>query len=70
MSPRTDASINTVSDLFQTNSKGWNSDMIESIFSSWEAAMIKRIHVSEVSNVDVLGCPLTPNGEYLVRSGY
>lgn len=70
MSSRTDASINTVSDLFHPNSKAWNSNLIESLFCPWETTVINRIHVSEVSNVDTLMWPLTPDEEYSIKTAY
>lgn len=70
MSPRTDANLIKVSDLFLPHSRQWNFDHIDDVFYPWEAAMIKGIYVSEDSNEDALIWPLTPNGEYSVRSAY
>ncbi|KAL0001744.1 hypothetical protein SO802_015525 [Lithocarpus litseifolius] len=70
MSPRIDASINKVSDLFQQNSKVWNLDLIETLFYPWEATMINSIIVSEVDDIDIHVWPLTLDGEYSVRTTY
>ena len=70
MSPRIDAEINKVCDLFLPNSKVWNVDLIETMFYPWEASMIASTMVSEVEDNDTLVWPLTPDGEYYVWTAY
>lgn len=46
------------------------SGLIKNLFYPWEADMIMKIHVSKVSTQDVLVWPLSPDGNYSVKSAY
>ena len=70
LSPRNDARVEKVCDLFYPNSKIWDPGLIQHIFYPWEAEKIMRIHVSAVNTEDTLVWPLSPNGEYSVKSTY
>ena len=70
MSPRPDANLDKVSDLLLHNPKQWNLDLIDKVFYPWEANVIKGIYVSEDSIEDKLIWPLTPSGDYFVKSAY
>ena len=68
--PRNDARVEKVCDLFYPNSRIWDSGLIQHIFYPWEAEKIMRIHVSDVNREDTLVWPLSPVGEYSVKSAY
>ena len=70
ISPRIDAGAVKVCDLFYPNSKLWDLGLIQQIFHPWEAEKILKIHVSEVSSEDTLVWPLSPDGDYSVKSAY
>lgn len=59
-----------VCDLFYPNLRQWDSGLIQNLFCLWEAEMIMKIHVSEVSTEDVLVWPLSSDGNYSVKSTY
>ena len=61
VSPRIDAEINKVCDLFLPNSKVWYVDLIETMFYPWEASMIASTIVSEVEDNDTC---LAPNSRW------
>ena len=70
MSPRPDANLDKVSDLLLHNPRQWNLDLIDKVFYPWEANVIRGIYVSEDSIEDKLIWPLTPSGDYSVKSAY
>ena len=70
LSPRLNSTISQISDLFLPNAQPWNVDLIDHTFMNWEAEEIKRIHVSEIGQVDALVWPFTSDGEYSVRTAY
>lgn len=70
VSPRIHASINKLVTYSNHTLKVWNVELIESLFYPWEATMITSIIVSEMDDIDTLVWPLTPDGEYSVRSAY
>nr|POE71030.1 hypothetical protein CFP56_53816 [Quercus suber] len=70
VSPRPEENLHKVSELFLPNSRQWNLELIDDVFYPWEADAIKGIYISEDSSEDNLIWPLTPNGEYSVRSAY
>ena len=43
-----------VHDLFLPGSRIWNEELIDQNFYSWEAEIIKGIHVSEYAAIDAL----------------
>ena len=49
ISPRNDARVEKVCDLFYPNSKTWDPGLIQHIFYPWEVEKIMRIHVSAVN---------------------
>ena len=59
-----------VCDLFLPNSKVWNEDLINTMFYPWEASVINSTILSEGEENDILVWPLTPDGQYLVRTAY
>ena len=68
--PRSGAGAEKVCDLFYPNSKIWDPGLIQHIFYPWEAEKILNIHVSEVNTEDTLVWPLSPDGDYSVKSAY
>ena len=48
----------------------WDPGLLERCFLPWKVEMIKHIYVHEGAGNDVLVWPLTPNGNYSVRSVY
>lgn len=70
LSPRNDARVEKVCDLFYTNSKIWDPRLIQHIFYPWEVEKIMRIHISAVNTKDTLVWLLSPDGEYSVKSAY
>lgn len=70
ISPRNGAGVEKVCKLFHPNSKDWDSGLIQNLFHPWEAETIMKIYVNEVSIEDVLVWPLSPDGNYLVKSAY
>ena len=70
ISARNEAEARKVCDLFYPNSKLWNPELIQRMFHPWEAEKILKIHVSEVYSEDVLVWPLSPDGDYSVKTAY
>ena len=70
LSPQWDPSLQVVRDLFLPSLRIWNEELIDQIFYSWEAKIIKSIPVSKYVAADALIWPLSSNGEYTVRSAY
>ena len=70
VSPRQGAKISRVHELFYLDTRVWDPSLLERCFLPWEAEMIKRIYVHDGDGEDVLLWPLTPDGNYSVRSAY
>ena len=70
LSHQQDQSFQAVQDLFMPSSRRWNEEQIDVNFYTWEAAVIKGIHVSQAVDLDMLVWPLTSDGMYSVRSVY
>lgn len=70
VSPRIDASLEKVSDLFYPNTTKWNIELLENSFYSKEVDIIRRIYVSKLSQVDSLVWPLSPEDSYSVKTAY
>lgn len=70
ISPRNSTDAEYVKDLFFERRKVWDPSLVEHIFLSWEAETILRISVCEGSVTDKLTWPLTPDGDFSVRSAY
>ena len=70
ISPRRDAEVSRVHGLIYPDTTVWDPGLSERWFLPWEAEMIKHIHVSEAGRDDMLVWPLTPDGNYSVRSAY
>ena len=64
ISPRNGARVEKVCELFYPSTKIRDSGLIQDRFYPWEAEMIRKIYVSEVSNEDALVWPLSPDGNY------
>lgn len=62
--------VNHVKDLFYPGTRIWDPRLLERTFLSWEADLIKLIPISEGRVEDLLIWPLTPDGNYNVRSAY
>ena len=70
LSPKAGSDAVWVKELLVPNSGRWNSDLLERNFMPWEAEEIKRIHVCALGQNDAYIWPLTPDGNYSVRSAY
>ena len=70
ISPRLDSLVMHVKDLFYPGTRIWDPGLLERTFLPWDAEMIKVIPVSEGRVADLLNWPLTPNGNYSVKSAY
>ena len=70
VSPRTNTNTLFVKDLFLEGRRVWDPGLVERIFLPWEAELIQRIPVNEEYVEDLLIWPLTPTGDYSVRSAY
>ena len=70
ISPRLDSLVMHVKDLFYPGTRIWDSGLLERTFLPWDAEMIKVIPVSEGWVADLLNWPLTPDGNYSVKSAY
>uniref|UniRef100_A0A7N2N060 Reverse transcriptase zinc-binding domain-containing protein n=1 Tax=Quercus lobata TaxID=97700 RepID=A0A7N2N060_QUELO len=57
-------------DLFFEDRRVWDPGLVESLFLTWEAETILRIPISEGHVKDQLIWPLTPDGNFSVRSAY
>lgn len=62
-----DAKVEILIDELQ---RQWNHSLIDGIFTSDEAALIKPIPLSRVVKADSLFWPFTSNGVYTSKSGY
>ena len=56
--------------LINPVTRSWRAEVIEHVFSTQEANIIKGIPLSSTSQKDVLVWPFTPSGTYSVKSGY
>ena len=70
VSPKIDIKINKVCDLFLPNSKVWNAELINTLFYPWEASMITNTILGDGEDNVALVWPLTPDGEYSIRTAY
>ena len=70
ISPQNSTAAEYVKDLFFEDRRVWDSGLVERIFWPWEAETILRILVYEGSVTDKLIWPLTPNGDFSIRSAY
>lgn len=59
-----------VRELMLTNNKGWNTDIIESIFWAHDAEIIKAIPLGSMHNKDKLIWHFTKDGCFSVRSAH
>ncbi|XP_030930608.1 uncharacterized protein LOC115956336 [Quercus lobata] len=70
VSPRLDASVEKVYDLFYPNTMEWNIELLESSFYPWEVEAIRRIYMSKLRQVNCFVWPLSPDGSYTVKTAY
>ena len=70
VSLRIDTEVSLVKDLFVAGRRVWDPGLVQRLFLPWEAELIQRILVCEESVADLLTWPLTPTGDYSVRSAY
>ena len=56
--------------LFYPNSRIWDPGKLASCFLSWEAEKVGGLYAGEDEAEDVLIWPLSPPGNYSVRSAY
>ena len=59
-----------VCDLIDPDLKEWKTDVINSLFYDFEAALIKNIPLCRSIKDDVLIWPFNPDGIYIVKSSY
>ena len=60
----------TVDQLIDSDSRLWNTSLVDSIFLPFEAQLIKSIPVCHSAQEDFLFWPHSRTGMYQVRSGY
>ena len=70
VSPRTVSDVIFVKDLFLAGRRVWDPGLVHRLFLPWEADLICKIPVGEEPATDLLVWPLTPTGDYSVRSAY
>ena len=70
ISPKLTSIVTYVKDFFYPGTRIWDLGLLERTFVPWEAELIKLIPVSEGWVEDLLIWPLTPDGNYSVRSAY
>ena len=70
VSSRTDTDVIFVKDLFMASTRVWDLGLVQRFFLPWEVDLICRIPGSEEPAADLLIWPLTPTGDYSVRSAY
>lgn len=70
ISPRANASVNRVCELFVPNTKIWDPGKLAFCFLPWEAEIVSQIQVFTDGEEDVLVWPLTADGGYSFRSAY
>ena len=56
--------------LIEENSRQWNHELIDGIFTPLEAELIKSLPLSLCEAEDNLFWPFTSNGTYSSKSGY
>ena len=56
--------------LIDERTRQWNEGLIDGIFASDEAAIIKKIPLGRIASEDVLIWPHSSNGRYSCKSGY
>ena len=56
--------------LIDESTRQWNEELIDGIFASDEAAIIKKIPLGQIASKDVLIWPHSSNGRYSCKSGY
>ena len=59
-----------VSSLIDQTNWVWKGELIESYFFEWEAKIIKNTPLCRSIQEDVLIWPFSPDGEYIVQTGY
>ena len=60
----------TIDILIDVDSRQWNPDLVDGIFTPEEAALIKKIQLERCEAKDSLFWPLTQDGNYSSKSGY
>ena len=56
--------------LIDQENRGWRDELLNRYFSDFEAELIWTIPICRFEQDDTLIWPHTPNGEYIVKSGY
>lgn len=56
--------------MIDGSTKQWNEELIDGIFASDEAAIIKKIPLGRIASEDVLIWPHSSNGRYSCESVY
>ena len=56
--------------LIDESTRQWNEELIDGIFASDEAAIIKKIPLGRLATEDVLIWPYSDDGSYTCKSGY
>ena len=70
VSSRTDTDVIFVKDLFMASTSVWDLGLVQRFFLPWEVDLIYRIPGSEEPAANLLIWPLTPTGDYSMRSAY
>ena len=60
----------TVDILIDPSRRQWTVDMIDRLFNTEEAELIKSIQLSREASEDVLFWPHSSNGQYICKTGY
>ena len=62
--------VTFVRDLVDEDRKWWNEELIDKIFDSQTARVIKQISLGSINNLDCVRWKETQLGEYSIRSDY